>query len=129
MSENNPKKDFLPLTTNQRRALEALLSGASKEQAAAAAGVRVRQLNRYLEAPNFRAALDKATAAAVGAVARRMVGGMETAVFIMLALAEDEAQPSSVRLRACIAIIEHGPRLFEQVELIRRLEVLEGRLL
>lgn len=126
MSETVAIIDYSALTSKQHKALTALLSGADKPTAAAAAGVTVRTIDRYLNDPDFRVAIDQATGAAVGDVARRMIGGMETAVSIMLHLAEDIETPSSVRLRAAIAIVEHGPRLFEQVELIRRLEALEA---
>lgn len=129
LSDNVAHIDYSALSPAQRRALDALLSGGDKDQAAAAAGVTRRTIDRYLNDPRFRAALDRATGAAVGDVARRMIGGMETAVSIMLELATDTSTPASVRLRAAIALVEHGPKLFEQVELIRRLEVLEGRLL
>lgn len=128
MSDNVAYIDVSTLSPAQRRALDSLLSGGSKDQAAAAAGVTRRTLARYLNDPIFRAALDKATGAAVGDVARRMIGGMETAVSIMLELAEDANTPASVRLRAAIALVEHGPKLFEQVEIIKRLEALEAKL-
>ena len=56
-----------------------------------------------------------------------MIGAMATALDTMLALTEDKAAPATVRLRAAIAIVEHGPRLFEAHDLVKRIEALEAR--
>jgi hypothetical protein len=125
MTNSDPIKD-LPLP--QRRALEALAGGQSKAAAAAAAGVRVRQVNRYLESPQFRAALDAATGAAIGSVTRRMVGTAEGAVGVIVSLASDPQTPASVRLRAAIAVLELGIRFYEAQVLEQRIAALERRL-
>lgn len=126
MSENDLNTVYADLNTNQRRAVEKLAAGGDKKAAAEAAGVTIRTIDRYLNEPTVRAALDKATGAAVGDVARRMVGAMDTAVTTMLDLVKNEKTPASVRLRAAIAIIEHGPKLFEAHDLITRIEQLEA---
>ena len=128
MSDSDANNVFLELSQNQRTVAEALLSGAGKDEAAEAAGVTRRTVDRYLNEPAFRTALEAATGDRIGDVSRRMVGAMDTAAGIMLALAEDEETPASVRLRACIAIVEHGPKLFEIHDLVKRIEHLEARI-
>lgn len=129
MSENvaDSVSVFAGLSSRQRKVVEALLSGADKDSAAIAAGVTRRTVDRYLQEPAVHAALEAATGAALGDVARRMIGAMATALDTMLALTEDKDAPATVRLRAAIAIVEHGPRLFEAHELVKRIEALEAR--
>ena len=128
MSQNVQDSVFSRLTPKQRKAVKALLSGADKDAAAKAAGVTRRTIDRYLNDPAFRVALDKATGTAIGDVARRLLGGMETAVSTMLTLVKNDSTPPTVKLRACIAILEHGPKLFEVHELAQRVQAIEDRL-
>lgn len=128
MSETVSETVFSGLTARQRKVIEALLSGADKDEAARKAGVTRRTVDRYLQEPAVHAALGEATGAALGDVARRMIGAMATALDTMLALTEDKDAPATVRLRAAIAIVEHGPRLFEAHDLVKRIEALEARL-
>jgi hypothetical protein len=110
----------------QRRAMEALAAGQDKAAAAAAAGVSVRSIQRYMADPRFRAALTAATGERVGNVSRQLVAAMETAVSTMLAIVESDAPPT-VRLRAAAEILSAGIKLYEQAELTRRIEALEER--
>lgn len=128
MSENVSDLVFASLNINQRRVVEKLAAGGDKQEAAEAAGVTVRTVDRYLNDPAVRAALERATGTAVTEVARRMVGAMDTAVSTMLDLIEGKKTPPTVKLRAAIAIIEHGQRLYEAHELIKRIEALEKAL-
>jgi hypothetical protein len=128
MSENGQQNVFVDLHHNQRKAAEALLSGADKFQAAEAAGVTRRTIDRYLNDPVFQAALDQAAGDKLGDVARLMVGAMHTATGIMLAVATNEDNSAGVRLRACVAIIQHGPKIFETYDLAERVKALEARI-
>ncbi len=128
MSENVADLVYAALNANQRRAVEVLAGGGDKAAAAEAAGVTVRTIDRYMNDPNVRAALDKATGTAVSDVARRMVGAMDTAVTTMVNLVEGKETSPTVKLRAAIAIIEHGPKLFEAHDLVKRIEMLEAKI-
>jgi len=128
MSEKVLKSVYSDLRSNQRRAIAALLAGGNKDEAAQAAGVTHRTIDRWHQEPEFRAALEEATGEAISDVARLMIGGMKRAAAVMLAMVDDDAIPPTVRLRASIALVEHGPRLLEAHNLGKRVTVLEERL-
>ena len=68
------------LTTNQNRALAALLVSRTAEDAAKAAGISRRQLFRYLEDPKFRLALSQAETERMSEASRRLLQGQHAAL-------------------------------------------------
>mgnify|MGYP001378616874 CR=1 FL=1 len=129
MSEN--VRDSVPrLSAKQQRALEALLSGATKGDAATAAGVTPRTLNRWVnEDALFWNTLQAENRKAVFAATRRLTAAMDTAVTVMTEVMQDAAAPAAVRLRAAQVVTETALKLIEANDVIERLEELETRLI
>jgi hypothetical protein len=124
MSENDREKRRL--TAKQRRAIEALLSGATKGQAADAAGVTPRTLSRWRSLPEFDDELRWRSNQAIDDATRRLTGGLDRMVDVLLAVAEDAESPASVRVRAALGWINAQVKLVELNEVIERLEALES---
>ena len=117
------------LSAKQHRALEALLSGTTKSDAATAAGVTPRTLNRWLsEDVLFWDTLRSESQKAVFDATRRLTAAMDTAVTTMTAVMSDADAPAAVRLRAAQVVTETAIKLIETSDILRRLEELETRL-
>ncbi len=115
------------LRANQRKAIEALLSGMNKGQAAAAAGVQPATLSRWLQENDFRAVLTVHSDQAIKDAAVRLKATLDTAVTVMQEVMADEDTNTAVRLRAADISAGHALKLLEAADLIERIEVLEKR--
>ena len=91
------------VTPKQARAVSALLTNRTIEDAATAAGVNARTLYRWLELDPFRAALHAAEAAAIGDALRALVGDMRANFEVMRAI-RDGDESANVRLQAARAL-------------------------
>ncbi|MGH2537505.1 MAG: hypothetical protein ACRDHL_08940 [Candidatus Promineifilaceae bacterium] len=116
------------LTAKQRRVIEALLSGLTKGQAAAAAGVAPRTMSRWLALPAFQAELSAASDDAVRDATRRLVGTLDTAISVLQDVMDNPAERAAARLRAAELVISRGQALLELRELAQRIQALEERL-
>ena len=116
------------LSAKQQRAIEALLSGATKGDAAATAGVNPRTLNRWInEDVLFWDTLQGESKKTVFDATRRLTAAMETAVTVMTEVMEDASAPAAVRLRAAQVVTETAVKLIETTDILRRLDELETR--
>ena len=115
------------LSTNQARAIGALLACATIEKAAEQAGLSKRTIYRYLNAATFKAALrarqDQAIAAAVAALAGLAGKSIETLRGVM----EDPEAAQGVRTRAALGVLDHVHRMMELRDLAERVAALEAR--
>ena len=128
MSEND--RETVPrLSAKQHKALEALLSGMTKGDAATSAGVTPRTLNRWLhEDILFWDTLQQESQRSVFDATRRLTATLNTAVTVMASVMEDASAPAAVRLRAAQVVTETAVKLIETSDILRRLEELETRL-
>lgn len=126
MSRPKVAEDGRPedLTARQTRALAAVLSSPTVREAASAAGVGERTLGRWLASPVFRAALRDHARDVSSEATSRLLGARRRAVATLLAALDDESP--SVRLRAAVALLEHGDRARED-DIEVRLTELERR--
>ena len=122
MSENDAKS----LTTKQRKALEALLSGSKVKDAALAAGVTSRTVQRWRDTEAFAFELQRRSTLAVKDAATRMTANMDAMLDVLLAVAEDEAAPRHVRVRAALGWIDRQAKVVELAEILERLDALES---
>lgn len=113
---------------NQRRAIEALASGATTEVAAVEAGVTIRTLYRWKTEAPFKEALQAATDAALEDATAALTFAALDAVKTLQTIANDKTEKGSTRVQASRAILYAVLRLREQVELEERLSALEARL-
>lgn len=126
---DNVRETVPRLSAKQHKALEALLSGATKGDAATAAGVTTRTLNRWLsEDVLFWDTLQGESQRAVFDATRRLTAAMDMAVTTMTAVMSDADAPAAVRLRAAQVSMETAVKLIEVTDILRRLEELETRL-
>jgi len=109
------------LTTKKRLAINALLSGKTQAEAAAAANVTARTLNRWLHDPEFTIELNARESELVAATSRMMAAGARHAVKVMLDTMNSPMVSDSVRLRAASQFLGHLPR-------VRLLAALDSRL-
>jgi len=126
-SENG--RESARLSAKQHRALEALLAGATKGDAATAAGVNPRTLNRWMnEDVLFWDTLKSEGQKTVFDATRRLTAAMDTAVTVMTEVMQDGDAPAAVRLRAAQVVTETAIKLIETSDILRRLDELETRL-
>ena len=115
------------LSTNQARAIQALLACATIEKAAEQAGLSGRTVYRYLNDPTFKAALrarqDQAIAAAVAALAGLAGDAIET----LRGVLGDAEASRGVQTRAALGVLDHVKRLIEFADLEERVSALERR--
>ena len=123
MSRNVAKNK---LTPRQQRAIVALLAGGTREDAAAAAGLKNRKtIERWLDQEAFATELQQRSQETVHEASTRLAGTLDMAVTTMREIMEDLGQPASVRLRAANYAATHALKLLEVSEVLRRLDELE----
>lgn len=115
------------LTANQVTALTALLAGRSVRTAAKGAGVDPATVHRWLNEPDFRAAMQsgRRELASVALAQLQEITGI--AVGVIKELMTDKERPSTVRLRAAQIVIEATMKWLELDDLAQRLAALEER--
>lgn len=105
--------------------IAALLSQRNHEEAARAAGVSKRTLNRWLKIPEFEAAYLEARRAAMRQANARLQQGASAAVSALLKVMLDPSTPASARVRAADCILARGNQGLENEDLHIRLAALE----
>ncbi len=114
-----------PLTSKQRRAIEALLSTGEVTAAAQAAGVSRETLHRWLKQPLFVQAVRDAEARALDDLSRLLVGLGRTATTTLAKAMSDPATPWATRVRAADASLGRLLQLRELATLEARVVELE----
>lgn len=117
------------LSTKQRAAIDAMLSGANQSGAASAAGVTERTLHRWLtDNPAFGDELQRRSKLALHGAALRLAGALDQAVSVMSEIMHAPGPDANVRLRAANYMVTHAIRLLELSDFERRLSALEEQL-
>jgi hypothetical protein len=118
------------LSAKQNKALEALLSGAAKGDAATVAGVTPRTLNRWInEDVLFWDTLQGESQKTVYEATRRLTAAMDTAVTVINEVMIDKATPAAIRLRAAQIVADTALKLIETSDILRRLDELETKVI
>jgi transposase-like protein len=91
------------VTARQRRAIEALVAGATVTAAAETAGVSRQTVYAWMRQGDFAEALDNAGAEVRRAAVRRLTAALDRAVTTVSRLAET-AEDEAVRLRSALAV-------------------------
>lgn len=125
VSETVQESVLCQLTGPQLAAAEALLAGATKTEAAQAAGVTVRTVNRYLADPAFAGVLQQATSDDLAALAAGTAAALAQARAVLLALMTDQSVAPGVRIRAATAVLDYALRIYEKYDLAARVAALE----
>jgi hypothetical protein len=111
------------LTDKQRRALAALLTTRTAQDAASRSGVGERTLRRWLDDPAFRDAYTDASRQRLGEAVGRLRAVAGEAVDTLRAALGDEH--TGHRIRAAIALLDLAVKV-EVDDLARRVELLES---
>lgn len=112
----------LEINRKQKKAIVALLSSATVEEAAEKANLSERTLYRYLNDPVFRLHLNSAEADTIDATTRQLLDLQGDALAAIRDVLNDSEVSPSIRLRAAVAVLD-------QVLKYRTLRNMEGRLL
>jgi hypothetical protein len=107
------------------RAVIALAAGASKEDAAALAGISRSTLYEWLKEPALRGRVQAERQRLVDRAVGRLADASVHAADTLLQIASDTTAPASARVAAARGILEIGGRLREEAELVARLDDLE----
>lgn len=130
MGQNGTNKK---LTPKQLRAIEALMTEPTARGAAAKAGIGHGTLYRWMEEPAFAEALREARAQAFERITTGLSAAAELAVEVLREiLGDDEAAASeiaAIRIRAVRTAFDAMLRSRDLIEIERRLQILEERLL
>ena len=113
------------ITTRQKKAIAALITCKNKQEAAKAAGIGYRTLNRYLTNDLFLAELHKAEAEIISGAVRSMIDDLPRNFEVMQEVREKRSSPDYVKLRAA-QLIDQSLRKWREIQDIEeRLTALE----
>ena len=113
------------IDTKDLKLLEALLAGASIEDAASTAGMSARTARRHVAKQAFKDQLTESRQAVVQSVVARLTAGAESVCGVLLNLIEDTETPPSVRARAGKDWLESLQSFGATEDLAARLATLE----
>ncbi len=113
------------LTGKQERALHALLTEPTIEEAARAAGIGERTLYRWLNDPPFVAAYREARRQAVQRATGRLQQAANDAVTTLQNVMMDAEAPAPARVNAAKSVLDLAVKAVEIEDLTARIEALE----
>ena len=113
------------MTPKQQKALLALLTHPTKEQAASAAGITPKTLRSYLADPAFQTEYRKAFSSLVEAT-RQAQQAIAPALSTLREVVEDGDESPQFRISAARSILEYSLKLTEQNDIIATLQELEA---
>ena len=121
MAENDAKT----LTTNQRKALNALLNTSTVSKAALMAGLSEHTIWRYLADETFKAELKRRQDATIRTTTAALVGLSGDAVDALRDLLSNVETPAAVRCRAALGWLAQMRQSVELADLAERVSRLE----
>lgn len=105
-------QDGVQITPKQLKAIDALLTSRTVSDAALAAGVALRTLQRWIgEDDTFQAALTAAQDQVIDAAGRRLLALQDTAIDTLSAVLLAEDTPAGVKVRAAELALMHLDKL------------------
>lgn len=116
------------LTSSQVLAVRALSQGLFNDQAASSANVSVRQLQRWLKEPVFRAAVAESRLAHFGAAASALSHVAAEAVATLASIMRNPKSGTVAQVRASSAILSHCLKTTELLSVTQRIDGLEETL-
>lgn len=113
------------MTSNEERALSALLTSKTKLEAAEKAGITDRTMRRYFENPEFCQRYREAFAGVIEDATRQAQALLMPALSTLQTVMEDEEIPAQARITAAKSIIDYSLKLTEQADILEQLRELE----
>lgn len=110
------------MTLKQSKALAALLTQPTKEKAAAAAGIGLTTLKRYLDNPEFQREYQRAVFGLVEDAAAQAKQSLNPALSTLREIVENSDANDQARIQAARSLLEYGLRLTEIVDILRTIE-------
>lgn len=114
------------MTPKKEKALAALLTHATKKEAAEAAGIDPRTMRRYFDDADFQRAYKAAFGGMVEDAARQAQQAIAPALSTLREIAEDGEADAQPRISAARSLLEFGLRMTEQLDILDRLTELEA---
>lgn len=114
------------MTPSKEKALAALLTCTTKQQAAEKAGISPRTLRGYLADPEFQEEYKKAFSGLITDVTRQAQQSLAPALSTLREIVEDKGEDAQARISAARAILSHGMKLIEATDILGRLQELEA---
>ena len=108
--------------------LQALLANHTIREAAAAAQVTERTIYEYLRDPDFKADYQTARDDIIRGTANNLRNRMNEAVDVIATIMRDDAAPYRERRAAACAILEHGAKYTETLDILERMKTLEDKM-
>ena len=119
------RKAVVTLTQKQNRALIALLTQPTREEAAKEAGITSKTLRGYLEDTEFQAAYKTALAELLEDATTQAKQSLNPALTALREIAEDGAQQAQARVSAARSLLEYSLKLTEQTDILEQLQEIE----
>lgn len=116
------------LTSNQRRALAALLTCKSRAEASRQCGLGLRTIQDYEKQPEFAAALERGRRDALADAAHRIAAGYTQTVDALQEIVENPETADASRVAAARALLDYGIKFAELTDINKRLDKLEEML-
>lgn len=114
------------MTPKKEKALAALLTHATKKEAAEAAGIDPRTMRRYFDDADFQRAYKKAFGGMVEDAARQAQQAIAPALSTLREIVEDGEADAQPRISAARSLLEFSLRMTEQLDILDRLTELEA---
>jgi len=115
------------VSTKQYKAIIALLNGSTFTDAAAAAGVSRKTVERWRDDEAFFSELQRLSDHTLKDATRRLVATLDTAIDVLQDAMQNPDKPHQrIRLRAANYALSHAPKFMELSDIIQRIEVLEN---
>lgn len=110
------------LTPKKQRALQALLTNATKQEAAKAAGISPRTLCDYLADEEFQREYKRAFRQLVTDATRQAQQSLSPSLHALSDIVQDEGENSNTRISAARTLLEYTLRLTEISDILQELE-------
>jgi hypothetical protein len=94
------------LNAGQRRAIAALLTGATHQEAATSARKSIRTVRRWLEDDRFRGELANGSREIMRAAVERLQQGSDRAAAALVGMSDGQIPYASARVAACAKVLE-----------------------
>ena len=114
------------MTPAKEKALSALLTNKTKQEAARAAGIAPRTMTMYLSDPEFQAAYAAAFKNLVTEATREAQTTLSPAICVLRAIMEDEEENTGARIAAARTLLEYGLRFTEFTDILTELQAITG---
>lgn len=116
------------MTDRKEKALAALLTYPTQEQAAQAAGIAPRTLRGYLQDEAFANEYERRRQDLVISATAQLQQSLSAAVAALRDVVQSDISSDSAKIAAARTLLDHGLRYSELADLLKRMEAVEARL-